>query len=119
LLAQALFAASLFLYFWASGLTKLGDGAIGFLFPAAGAYVQILPKAMEMVGYDPSELSLWQHTVVLEGTLAEFIYSVCITLGIFTRLIAPWYDWLHSYPEPHRPLWPWRHFPSCHARRLV
>ena len=55
---------------------------------------------MEMVGYDPSELSLWQHTVVLEGTLAEFIYSVCITLGIFTRLIAPWYDWLHSYPEP-------------------
>jgi hypothetical protein len=56
---------------------------------------------MEMVGYDPSELSLWQHTVVLEGTLAEFIYSVCITLGIFTRLIAPWYDWLYSCPEPH------------------
>jgi hypothetical protein len=34
-LARALFTASLFLYFWASGLTKLGDGAIGFLFPAA------------------------------------------------------------------------------------
>ena len=54
LLARALFAASLFLYFWASGLTKLGDGAIRFLFPAAGAFVQILPKAIEMVEYDPS-----------------------------------------------------------------
>ena len=87
-LAQALFAASLFLYFGASRLTKLRDGAIRFLFPTAGAYVQILPKAMEILGYDPSELSLWQHTMVLEGTLAEFIHSVCITLGIFTRLTA-------------------------------
>jgi putative oxidoreductase len=61
-LAQALFAASLFLYFWASGLTKLG--------------------------YDPSQLVLWQHAVVLAGTWAEFILPVCITLGIFTRLTA-------------------------------
>ena len=67
-LARTLFTASLFLYFWASRLTKLGDGAIGFMFPAAGAYVQILPKAFEMVGYDPSQLALWQDAVMLVET---------------------------------------------------
>ena len=58
------------------------------MFPAAGAYVQILPKAMEMVNYDPSQLALWQHAVVLAGTWAEFILPVCIKLGIFKRLTA-------------------------------
>ena len=33
------FGAVLSLNFWASALTKLGDGVFGFLFPSAGAYV--------------------------------------------------------------------------------
>lgn len=37
LLARFLFAAILLPYFWASGLTKLGDGALGFLQPSTGA----------------------------------------------------------------------------------
>ena len=59
LLARFTFGAVLALYFWASALTKLGDWVFGFLFPSAGAYVQIFPHAMENVGYDPSALSLW------------------------------------------------------------
>ena len=57
-LARFTFGAVLALYFWASALTKLDEGLLGFLFPSAGAYVQIFPHAMENVGYDPSALGL-------------------------------------------------------------
>ena len=41
LLARFLFAAVLFMYFWNSGLTKLGDGLFGIFQPSVGAYAQI------------------------------------------------------------------------------
>jgi len=67
LLARFTFGAVLALYFWASALTKLGDGIFGFLFPSAGAYVQFFPHAMENVRYDPSALGLWHWAVVTAG----------------------------------------------------
>ena len=87
-LARFTFGAVLAHYFWASALTKLGSGFLGFLFPSAGAYVQIFPHAMENVGYDPSALSLWHWAVVTLGTWAEFILPLTILIGLFTRLSA-------------------------------
>ena len=84
-LARFTFGAVLALYFWASALTKLGEGLLGFLFPSAGAYVQIFPHAMENVVYDPSALGLWHWAVVSFGTWAEFILPLTILIGLFTR----------------------------------
>lgn len=88
LLARLIFAGVLLGYFWASGLTKLGDGVFGFLSPSTGAYAQIFPKVFEAVGYDESQLALWQKLVVLAGTWAEFILPLLIVLGLVTRLAA-------------------------------
>jgi putative oxidoreductase len=86
--ARFLFAAILLMYFWVSGLTKLGDGLLGLFQPALGAYAQIFPKAMEAAGYDVSQLGLWHTLVVLAGTWAEFILPALIVLGLATRLVA-------------------------------
>ncbi|WP_136439255.1 DoxX family protein [Pacificoceanicola onchidii] len=88
LLSRLVFAGVLFHYFWASGLTKLGDGFFGFLSPSVGAYAQIFPKAMEAVTYDTSQLSWFHWLVVVAGTWAEFILPVLIVIGLFTRLAA-------------------------------
>ena len=53
-LARLVFAAVLAVYFLNSGVTKLGDGAIGVLTPSAGAYIQIFPQAFANAGYDTS-----------------------------------------------------------------
>ena len=87
-LARFLFAAIFFMYYWVSGLTKLGDGILGFLSPSVGAYAQIFPRAMEAAGYDASQLSLFHTLVVMAGTWAEFILPVLIVLGLLTRLAA-------------------------------
>ncbi len=87
-LARFLFAAVLLMYFWSSGLTKLGDGVFGFLSPSTGAYAQIFPKAMEAVTYDVSKLSIFHWAVVVGGTLAEFILPLLIVLGLLTRLAS-------------------------------
>lgn len=87
-LARFIFAATLALYFWVSGLTKLGDGFLGIFQPSVGAYAQIFPKAMEAVTYDVTQLSMWHYLVVLGGTWAEFILPALIILGLFTRLAA-------------------------------
>lgn len=58
-LARFLFAAVLAVYFWVSGLTKVGDGLFGIFQPSLGAYAQIFPKVMENVGYDVTQLSLY------------------------------------------------------------
>lgn len=87
-LARFLFAAILLLYYWNSGLTKLGDGFLGFLFPSDGAYIQIFPKAVEAAGYDFSQLGLWHWLVVVAGTWAEFLLPLAIVIGLFTRLAA-------------------------------
>ncbi|WP_299028937.1 DoxX family protein [uncultured Sulfitobacter sp.] len=87
-LARLLFAAILLMYFWLSGLTKLGDGFAGIFSPSAGAYVQIFPRMMEAVGYDSSQFGLFAKLFVLAGTWAEFILPALIVLGLFTRLAA-------------------------------
>lgn len=88
LLARVVFAGVLLHYYWNSGLTKLGDGVFGFLFPSSGAYVQIFPKTMEAVGYDTSQLGLFHWVVVVAGTVAEFILPFLIVVGLLTRLAA-------------------------------
>ncbi|MDF1669877.1 MAG: DoxX family protein [Roseovarius sp.] len=87
-LARVLFAAIFLLYFWVSGLTKLGDGVFGFLSPSVGAYAQIFPRAMEAAGYDISQLSLFHTLVVMAGTWAEFLLPLLIVIGLLTRLSA-------------------------------
>ena len=87
-LARFLFAAVLAVYFWTSGLTKVGDGILGIFQPSLGAYAQIFPRVMEQIGYDVDALSLYHWAVVTAGTLAEFILPVLIILGLLTRLSA-------------------------------
>lgn len=86
--ARFLFAALFLMYFWVSGLTKLGDGLFGIFSPSVGAYAQIFPRAMEAVGYDSSQLGLFHTLVVLAGTWAEFILPFLIVIGFLTRLSA-------------------------------
>ena len=88
LLARFIFAAVLLVYFWNSGLTKLGDGVFGFLSPSNGAYAQIFPKQLEAVTYDASQLSVFHWLVVVAGTWAEFILPLLIVIGLATRLAA-------------------------------
>lgn len=88
LLARLVFAGVLLQYFWTSGLTKLGDGVLGLLFPSSGAYVQIFPKAMEAAGYDTAQLNVFHWAVVVGGTAAEFILPLLIVVGLLTRLAA-------------------------------
>lgn len=87
-LARFVFAAVLLVYFWSSGLTKLGGGFFGFLQPSVGAYAQILPKAMEAVGYDTNQLSSFHWLVVVAGTWAEFILPALVVIGLLTRLAS-------------------------------
>lgn len=87
-LARFAFAATLVGYFWASALTKLGDGIFGFLRPALGAYAQIFPHAFEAVGYDLSKLGLFHWAVATAGMWAEFILPLLIVLGLLTRPAA-------------------------------
>ena len=87
-LARFLFAAVLAVYFWISGLTKVGEGMLGIFQPSLGAYAQIFPRIMEQIGYDVDALSLYHWAVVTAGTLAEFILPVLIILGLLTRLSA-------------------------------
>ncbi|MCY3880446.1 MAG: DoxX family protein [Rhodobacteraceae bacterium] len=83
-LARLLFVAILLIYYWNSALTKIGNG----IAPSLGAYAQIFPKAMEKVGYDPGQLSIFHTLVVLAGTYAEFILPALILIGLLTRLAA-------------------------------
>ena len=88
LLARLVFAGVLLVYFWNSGLTKVGDGFLGFLSPSLGAYAQVFPKAMETVGYDVSQLGVFHWAVVTAGTIAEFVLPLLIIIGLATRLAA-------------------------------
>lgn len=86
--ARFVFAATLLMYYWNSGLTKLGDGLFGLFSPSVGAYAQIFPKQLEAVGYDASQLSIFHWAVVVAGTWAEFILPALIVLGLATRLAS-------------------------------
>jgi len=85
-LARFVFASTLLFYFWASGMTKLGDGIFGIFQPSLGAYAQVFPKAMEAVSFDVSQLTLYHWAVVTAGTVAEFVLPLLIVVGLLTRL---------------------------------
>ncbi|MBK1725400.1 DoxX family membrane protein, partial [Thiocystis violacea] len=87
-LVRFTFAASLLIYFWASALTKHGDGPLGLIQPALGAYAQIFPRAMAAAGFDVGALAPWQHAVVIAGTWAEFLLPALLLIGLATRLAA-------------------------------
>lgn len=87
LLARVVFALVLLVFFWNSAATKLGSGPFG-LFPADGAYIQILPQRVEAVGYDFGQLGFLDSVVVWAGTYAEFALPALLVLGLFTRLAA-------------------------------
>lgn len=88
LAARLVFGGVLAGYFWASGLTKLGEGLAGLFTPSFGAYAQIFPRALEATGYDASQFGVFHWAVVMGGTYAEFILPALILLGLFTRLAA-------------------------------
>lgn len=88
ILARLTFAGVLLMYYWNSGLTKLGDGIFGIFTPSLGAYAQIFPKAMESVGFDVSQLGVFHWAVVTAGTIAEFVLPILIIIGLLTRLSA-------------------------------
>ena len=87
-LARFTFASTLLFYFWASALTKLGEGLAGLLIPSVGAYAQIFPRVLEGAGYDTSQLGLFHWAVVMAGTYAEFLLPALIVAGLATRLAA-------------------------------
>jgi putative oxidoreductase len=89
LLARLVFAAVLFVYFFNSAMSKIGDGALGFLEMTSGAYAQILPAIADSYNYDPSQIPLIPYQVIVyAGTYAEIILPALIVIGLFTRLAA-------------------------------
>ncbi len=87
-LGRLVFAGVLLVYFWASALTKLGDGALGWIRLDAGAYVQMFPRAFEAAGYNPQALGWAYKAIALLGTWAEFVLPAMIVAGLLTRLAA-------------------------------
>ena len=87
--ARLVFASVLAGYFLNSAMTKVGSGFPGFFLPSDGAYVQIMPKVMESVGYDVSQISFIPYgLIVMAGTYAEFILPVLVVIGLLTRFSA-------------------------------
>lgn len=84
-LARLIFAGTLFVYYWRSAQTKLGDGPFSL---ELGAYVQMFPRQFEAAGYDPSGLGPLATPIALLGTWAEFVLPVLIVIGLLTRLSA-------------------------------
>ena len=88
LAARIVFLLVLAPYYLASALTKVGEGFPGALLPDAGAYVQILPGAMERAGYDPSQIGPFGQAVVHAGTWAEVVLPVLVVMGLLARWAA-------------------------------
>lgn len=87
-LARFVFAATLLVYFWNSAMTKLGAGVAGLVRPDPGAFIQILPRAFEAAGYNPSAMSGLDRAIVLAGTWAEILLPVLVAIGLATRLAS-------------------------------
>ncbi len=87
-LARFVFLAVLFMFFWKSAMTKLGDGFFGFLSLSNGAYFQIVPKAVEAAGYQPANVSFTADLIVFFGTWGEIILPLLVVVGLFTRLAS-------------------------------
>ncbi len=93
LFARAVFAGTLFVYFYNSFLTKV-DAEAGNYFALAGggsnALVQIYgDRVAEAVGYDFSAIAMWPWgALVYLGTYAEIVLPVLIILGFMTRIAS-------------------------------
>ena len=86
LLARFVFAATLFVYFFNSALTKFD----AFPFSISdSAYFQILPPVVEAAGYDTTQIAFipW-GLIVLLGSYGEIILPILLVIGLFTRLAA-------------------------------
>jgi len=78
-LARLVFAGVLFMYFFNSAKTKVGEGLEGLFTLQDGAFAQILPTLMEKHSYDVSAIPfIPYHLIVYAGTYAEFILPVLI-----------------------------------------
>jgi len=82
-IARFLIASVLLRFFINSFLTKIDGFGL-----SAGAFMQILPKQMAAVGYDPSAISWPLHLVVFAGAIAEPVLPVLVVLGLATRPAA-------------------------------
>ncbi len=87
-LARFGFLAVLFMFFWNSAMTKLGDGIFGLFSMSSGAYFQIVPKAVEAAGYQPGNVGFGADLIVFFGTWAEILLPVLVVIGLFTRLAS-------------------------------
>lgn len=86
LLARFVFAATLFVYFFNSALTKFEGGPFSI---SDSAYFQILPPVVEAAGFDTSQVAFFPWgLVVLLGSYGEVILPVLIVIGLFTRIAA-------------------------------
>lgn len=89
LFARLVFAAVLFMYFFNSAKTKIGEGALGFLTITDNAYFQILPSVVEQYGFDVSQVPTFPYKlIVMAGTYGEIILPILIVIGLLTRIAA-------------------------------
>jgi len=89
LLARLTFFGVLFLYFWNSGKTKIGEGLFGIFSIQDGAYFQILGETgMLAYEFDTANIPWYLDLVVFVGTIAEFALPLMIVFGLFTRIAA-------------------------------
>jgi putative oxidoreductase len=87
--ARFAFAAVLALYYWNSGLTKIGDGFFGFLDIQSGAYFSILGESgMLAYDFDTANVPFYLDIVVYLGSWMEFILPALVIIGLFTRVAA-------------------------------
>jgi len=89
LFARLVFAAVLFVYFFNSAMTKVGEGLLGFLTVTDNAYFQILPTVVEQYEFDASQIPFFPYQlIVMAGTYGEIILPILILIGLFTRIAA-------------------------------
>ena len=88
LLIRLTFLAVVAVFFWNSAMGKIGEGITGLWTPSVGAYASIMPKAMEAVGYDPSQLGIGAKLFVIAGTYGEFLIPFLVVIGLFARASA-------------------------------
>ncbi len=89
LAARFVFASVLLQFFLNSAMTKIGGSITNIFTPTAGAYAQMLPKLMEQVSYDTSQIAFFPYgLMVLLGTWGEFVLPVLVVVGLFTRFAS-------------------------------
>ena len=88
LVARFAFAAVLWMYFYSSFRTKVGEG-LGVFSVQDGAYYQIALPAVDAAGGDVSAVAFLPWGLIVHlGTYAEFILPLMVVLGLFTRIAA-------------------------------